>query len=109
MEKFSLNSGPGDLERELEIQGRLAERAEAAEPLRENGKAGNGQSRTVSQAHSSNPRMLVVLDILCLIVGVCVSVVTLVYQFPVIFLRSSRLSVSSRCFNQTMVAFVLKF
>lgn len=66
-----MNSGGGDgeRERELDIQGRLAECGDAGETLRENGKAGNGQSRTVTRAHSSSPRMLVGLDILCLIVG----------------------------------------
>lgn len=59
----------GDVERDLEIQRRLAEGGDAGEPLRENGKAGSAQSRTVSREHSSNPRMLVGLDILCLIVG----------------------------------------
>lgn len=63
MEKFTVNSGGvGDVERDLEI-------GEAEEPLRENGKAGAGQNRTVTRDHSSNPRMLVGLDILCLIVG----------------------------------------
>lgn len=69
MEKFTVNSGGGDVERDLEIPGRLAECGEAGEPLRENGKAGAGQSRTVTRDHSSSPRMLVGLDVLCLIVG----------------------------------------
>ncbi|GAA6065714.1 phosphatidic acid phosphatase type 2D [Tachysurus ichikawai] len=69
MEKFPMNSGGGDAERDLEIQGRLSECGEAGEPLRENGKAGNGPNRTVTPAHRSSPRMLVALDIVCLIVA----------------------------------------
>ncbi|KAF4073656.1 hypothetical protein AMELA_G00245800 [Ameiurus melas] len=69
MEKFTGHSGGGDEERDLEIQGRLADGAEVVEPLRENGKAGAGQNRTVTRAHSSSPRMLVGLDLLCLIVA----------------------------------------
>ncbi|KAF5903641.1 histone acetyltransferase p300-like isoform X2, partial [Clarias magur] len=63
MEKLTMNSGGGgEVERDMDTQG------DAGEPLRENGKAGAGQSPTVSRAQNSSPRMLVALDILCLIV-----------------------------------------
>lgn len=57
-----MNSGGGDVERDLEC-------ADAGEPLRENGKAGGAPSRAVTPERTSSPRMLVGLDILCLIVG----------------------------------------
>ncbi|KAK2836197.1 hypothetical protein Q7C36_014066 [Tachysurus vachellii] len=68
MEKFPMNSGGGDAERDLEIHGRLSECSEIGEPLGRT-ESRKRPNRTVTRAHRSSPRMLVALDILCLIVA----------------------------------------